>query len=136
VGTPIWRQRANRAKCCRAPGVSEEIGPNPHKLCLFYDCFGPDTLPRECRILRNISELKKQIEPRERDIRNQQEQIHEMESELERFHKSNTALELSLTELRQKLRASDIELEEERLRVRDSRSLNTRILADLHEAVN
>ena len=59
-----------------------------------------------------------------------------MESELERFHKSNTALELSLTELRQKLRASDIELEEERLRVRDSRSLNTRILADLHESVS
>lgn len=82
-----------------------------------------------------IKELKKQIEPREHEIRANQEQIHEMESELERFHKSNTQLELALTESRQKLRAVDLELEQERLRVRDSRSLNTRILAELHEAV-
>ena len=54
-----------------------------------------------------IKELKKQIEPREREIRANQEQIHEMESELERFHKSNTQLELALTESRQKLRVSD-----------------------------
>ena len=53
-----------------------------------------------------IKELKKQIEPREREIRANQEQIHEMESELERFHKSNTQLELALTESRQKLRVS------------------------------
>ena len=39
------------------------------------------------------------------------------------------------TESRQKLRAVDLELEQERLRVRDSKSLNTRILAELHEAV-
>ena len=56
-----------------------------------------------------IKELKKQIEPREREIRANQEQIHEMESELERFHKSNTQLELALTESRQKLRVSHIE---------------------------
>ena len=54
-----------------------------------------------------IKELKKQIEPREREIRANQEQIHEMESELERFHKSNTQLELALTESRQKLRVSE-----------------------------
>ena len=98
-----------------------------------------------------IKELKKQIEPREREIRANQEQIHEMESELERFHKSNTQLELALTESRQKLRVSDqkyngkkfqnyfqavdLELEQERLRVRDSKSLNTRILVELHDAV-
>lgn len=82
-----------------------------------------------------IKELKKQIEPREREIRANQEQIHEMESELERFHKSNTQLELALTESRQKLRAVDLELEQERLRVRDSKSLNTRILVELHDAV-
>merc|ERR1712137_1436947 len=82
-----------------------------------------------------MGELKKQIEPREREIRANQEQIHEMESELERFHKSNTQLELALTESRQKLRAVDLELEQERLRVRDSKSLNTRILVELHDAV-
>jgi len=97
-----------------------------------------------------IKELKKQIEPRENDIRQQQvdtenlvsdlfifkEQIHEMESELERFNKSNTNLELELSELKQKLSASNIELQEERLRVKDCRTLNSRILAGLHEAVD
>jgi cilia- and flagella-associated protein 57 len=65
-----------------------------------------------------------------------QEQIHEMESELERFNKSNTNLELELSELKQKLSASNIELQEERLRVKDCRTLNSRILAGLHEAVD
>ena len=37
-----------------------------------------------------IKELKKQIEPREHEIRANQEQIHEMESELERFHKAGS----------------------------------------------
>ena len=46
------------------------------------------------------------------------EQIQEMESELERFHKQNTQLELNITELRQKLKATDKELHQERQRVR------------------
>lgn len=41
-----------------------------------------------------------------------------MESELERFHKQNTQLELNITELRQKLKATDKELHQERQRVR------------------
>ena len=45
------------------------------------------------------------------------EQIQEMESELERFHKQNTQLELNITELRQKLKATDKELHQERQRV-------------------
>ena len=53
-----------------------------------------------------IKELKKQIEPRERENRANQEQIHEMDSELERFNKSNTQLELAITESRQKFRVS------------------------------
>ena len=46
------------------------------------------------------------------------EQIQEMESELERFHKQNTQLELNITELRQKLKATDKELHQERQKVR------------------
>jgi len=44
-----------------------------------------------------------------------------MESELERFHKQNTQLELNITELKQKLRATDKELHFERQKVRTLR---------------
>lgn len=41
----------------------------------------------------------------------------QMESELDRFDKLNTALELNITELRQKLKATDKEMHQERQRV-------------------
>lgn len=41
-----------------------------------------------------------------------------MEAELERFHKQNTQLELNITELWQKLRATDQEMHKERQKVR------------------
>ena len=41
----------------------------------------------------------------------------QMESELERFHKQNTELELNITELRQKLKATEKEMHQERQRV-------------------
>ncbi|XP_027693938.1 cilia- and flagella-associated protein 57 isoform X3 [Vombatus ursinus] len=65
-----------------------------------------------------IMELKKQIEPRENEIKAMKEQIQEMEAELERFHKQNTQLELNVTELWQKLRASDQEMRRERQKQR------------------
>lgn len=40
-----------------------------------------------------------------------------MENELERFHKQNTQLELNISELWQKLKASDKELRKERQKV-------------------
>lgn len=43
--------------------------------------------------------------------------LSQMESELERFHKQNTQLELNITELRQKLKACDKEMRLERQRV-------------------
>ncbi|XP_043860476.1 cilia- and flagella-associated protein 57 isoform X1 [Dromiciops gliroides] len=64
-----------------------------------------------------IKELKKQIEPRENEIKAMKEQIQEMEAELERFHKQNTQLELNITELWQKLRATDQEMRRERQKV-------------------
>lgn len=42
-----------------------------------------------------------------------------MESELERFHKQNTQLELSIKELTQKLKATDKEMHLEREKVRN-----------------
>ena len=43
-----------------------------------------------------------------------------MESELERFHKQNTQLELNITELRQKLKATEKEMKLERQKVKNS----------------
>lgn len=82
-----------------------------------------------------IKELKKQIEPRENDIKAMKEQIQEMESELERFHKQNTQLELNITELRQKLKATDKEMHQERQRVRDVEAAVRRFKTDLHNCV-
>merc|ERR1712179_164311 len=63
------------------------------------------------------------------------EQIQEMESELERFHKQNTQLELNITELRQKLKATDKEMHQERQRVRDVEAIVRRFKTDLHNCV-
>ncbi|MBN3302205.1 CFA57 protein, partial [Amia calva] len=82
-----------------------------------------------------IKELKKQIEPRENDVREMKEQIQEMEGELESFHKSNTQLELNITELKQKLKATDKEMHKEMQRVRDVEALVRRFKTDLHNCV-
>ena len=61
------------------------------------------------------------------------EQIQEMESELERFHKQNTQLELNITELRQKLKATDKELQHERQRVsRAGKFISPGIVREFH----
>jgi len=58
-----------------------------------------------------------------------------MESELERFHKQNTQLELNITELRQKLKATDKEMHVERQKVRDVEAVVKRFKTDLHNCV-
>lgn len=58
-----------------------------------------------------------------------------MESELERFHKQNTQLELNITELRQKLKATDKEMHMERQKVRDIEAVVKRFKTDLHNCV-
>ncbi|XP_023077327.1 cilia- and flagella-associated protein 57 isoform X1 [Piliocolobus tephrosceles] len=112
-----------------------------------------------------IKELKKQIEPRENEIRVMKEQIQEndpwpqrveirsynftkqarkaplwgalpqMEAELENFRKQNTQLELNITELWQKLRATDQEMRRERQKERDLEALVKRFKTDLHNCV-
>ena len=61
--------------------------------------------------------------------------IFQMESELERFHKQNTQLELNITELRQKLKATEKEMHGERQRVRDVEAVVRRFKTDLHNCV-
>ena len=46
-----------------------------------------------------------------------------MESELERFHKRNTTLELNIDVLRQKLKATDKEMHMERQKVKNKSKL-------------
>merc|ERR1712167_52002 len=61
------------------------------------------------------------------------EQINEMESELERFHKANTSLELEKTTLKQKLRACDADLQGQRQKVRNKSNLIKSIKIELHK---
>ena len=58
-----------------------------------------------------------------------------MESELERFAKQNTQLELNITEQKQKLKATEKEMHQERQRVRDIEAVVRRFKTDLHNAV-
>jgi hypothetical protein len=64
-----------------------------------------------------IKEQKKMIEPREKEIKELKEEKTKMESELERFNKHNTQLELSNKEKDSKLEALQKELNEERNKV-------------------
>merc|ERR1712159_646831 len=58
---------------------------------------------------------------------------NEMESELERFHKANTSLELEKTTLKQKLRACDADLQGQRQKVRNKSNLIKCIKIELHK---
>ncbi|VEL08080.1 unnamed protein product [Protopolystoma xenopodis] len=58
-----------------------------------------------------------------------------MEAELERFHKQNTQLELSITELKQKQKATEHELLAERQATRDVEALVRRFKTDLYNCV-
>jgi len=63
-----------------------------------------------------------------------QEQIQEMESELEQFHKQNTGLDLNIAELRLKLKATEKELYQERQTIHDVEEVVKRFKTDLHNA--
>jgi hypothetical protein len=47
-----------------------------------------------------IKELRRQIEPREQEIKSMRTQTEEMDVELEQYHKSNAALKLMIGELK------------------------------------
>jgi len=79
-----------------------------------------------------IRELKKQIEPRENDIKQMNLQIGKMDEELANYHKSNTDLKLQIEKMNLQLNASDSERRkaEEKAALLDNRL--TRFQADLH----
>ncbi|TPX47853.1 hypothetical protein SeLEV6574_g02417 [Synchytrium endobioticum] len=81
-----------------------------------------------------IRELRRQIEPRERDIRGMSQQMKEMDAELEQYHRSNAALELQIADLRLKARAAQKEVEKERERALLGGAIVNRFGADLAEA--
>lgn len=81
-----------------------------------------------------IKELKKQIEPREDEIK-VMKQIQEMEAELEHFHKRKTHLELNNMNLLQKLRAKDQEMRKEQQKVQNLEALVRQFKTDLHNCV-
>ncbi|NWR55089.1 CFA57 protein, partial [Bucorvus abyssinicus] len=85
----------------------------------------------DCR----TEEFKKQIESRENDSRTMKEQIREMEGELERFHKESTQLKLNITQLQQKLKATDCEIHRERQKKQNMETLIKRFKTDLHNCV-
>ena len=58
-----------------------------------------------------------------------------MESELERFHKQNTNLELTIEELKLKLKATEKEMYQERQKVHDVEAVVKRFKTDLHNTV-
>ena len=58
--------------------------------------------------------MKKQIEPRENDIQGMTAQIKDMNVELENYHKSTSELDLSISDLKLKLKAAEKEVTKER----------------------
>uniref|UniRef100_A0A8B9PRZ5 Cilia and flagella associated protein 57 n=1 Tax=Apteryx owenii TaxID=8824 RepID=A0A8B9PRZ5_APTOW len=58
-----------------------------------------------------------------------------MEGELERFHKQNAQLELNITELQRKLKATDREVHRERQKEQNMKALIKRFKTDLHNCV-
>uniref|UniRef100_G1L4N9 Cilia and flagella associated protein 57 n=1 Tax=Ailuropoda melanoleuca TaxID=9646 RepID=G1L4N9_AILME len=83
-----------------------------------------------------IKSLEKDILGLKREIQERDETIQDkMEAELERFHKQNVQLELNITELWQKLRATSQEMHRERQKDRNLEALVKRFKTDLHNCV-
>ncbi|XP_060606574.1 cilia- and flagella-associated protein 57-like [Ruditapes philippinarum] len=82
-------------------------------------------------IIRNLEKdilgLKKEIQERDDTIKIRDGSLV--------IDKLNTALELNITELRQKLKATDKEMHQERQRVRDKEAVVKRFKTDLHNCV-
>ncbi|GLC59167.1 hypothetical protein PLESTB_001455600 [Pleodorina starrii] len=82
-----------------------------------------------------IKELKKQIEPREAEIGYMKEQIKEMDGELERYHKTNATLDLTIANMRLKQTGLANEVADQRHDKQDAHALLRRFQHDLQEVV-
>lgn len=79
-----------------------------------------------------IKELKKQIEPRENDIKQMKLQITKMDEELAQYYKSNTDLQLRIEQMKLQLDASDRERRKSDQSAAHLQNRLTRFQADLH----
>lgn len=84
-----------------------------------------------------IKELKKQIEPRELEIADMKQQIKEMDHELERYHKTNSNLELTISDNKLKLEGQQHEILKQRGQISQVKKKNTlkRYRSDLHAII-
>uniref|UniRef100_A0A7S0YIJ8 Cilia- and flagella-associated protein 57 n=1 Tax=Polytomella parva TaxID=51329 RepID=A0A7S0YIJ8_9CHLO len=80
-----------------------------------------------------IKELKKQIEPREAEISDMKEQIKEMDGELERYHRTNAGLDLTIGSLRQKQAGLASEVLSQRTSKQDATNMLVRLQGDIAE---
>lgn len=82
-----------------------------------------------------IAELKKQVEPRERDIITMTAQIKNMDTTLDDYNNVNAKLELQISDLTLKLREAEKDLKAEKERVRHGANAIKRFRTDLNECV-
>jgi chromosome segregation ATPase len=82
-----------------------------------------------------IKELKKQIEPREKDILGMTTQIKEMDVELDNYNRVTSELELSIADLKLKLRAAEKEVAKEHSSVRSAELVVSRFKADMEDMI-
>ena len=81
-----------------------------------------------------IKELKRQIEPRENEIADMRTQVEEMDLELEQYHKSNSALDLMIGELRLKMEGMQREISAQQEELANSQEYTARFRRDLEGA--
>ena len=81
-----------------------------------------------------IKELKRQIEPRENEIADMRTQVEEMDLELEQYHKSNSALDLMIGELRLKMEGMQREISAQQEELTNSQEYMARFRRDLEGA--
>ena len=82
-----------------------------------------------------IKELKKQIEPRELEIADMKQQIKEMDHELERYHKTNSNQELTISDNKLKLDGQQTEILRQRSQISQAEHTLKRYCNDLHAVI-
>uniref|UniRef100_A0A3Q1GAY0 Cilia and flagella associated protein 57 n=1 Tax=Acanthochromis polyacanthus TaxID=80966 RepID=A0A3Q1GAY0_9TELE len=83
-----------------------------------------------------LSELKKQTEPQQDNIKEKRERIRQVCEALVQTDKSNAQLQLTVSDLRLKLRTRDKELHKEMQKVNDMETHLQRLKSDLHNCVS
>ena len=76
-----------------------------------------------------------QIEPRELEIADMKQQIKEMDHELERYHKTNSNLELTISDNKLKLEGQQHEILKQRAQISQVESTLKRYCNDLHAVI-